>query len=89
MDQYKEFCRLRDYRKPGVDVPQHTEAEAFALAIAAYSKNTERVKATSPASYQHRHSCDRCGSVMGEPSDLYEMSADFSCEACLTDIDRG
>ncbi|PHV16313.1 hypothetical protein CSQ90_14820 [Janthinobacterium sp. BJB303] len=32
MDQYKEFCRLRDYRKPGAEVPQHTEAEAFSLA---------------------------------------------------------
>ena len=32
MDQYKEFCRLRDYRKPGAEVPQYTEAEAFALA---------------------------------------------------------
>lgn len=30
--QYKEFCRLRDYRKPGVEVGQYTEAEAFALA---------------------------------------------------------
>jgi len=33
MDQYKEFCRLRDYRKPGAEVPHHTEAEAFALAV--------------------------------------------------------
>ncbi|WFR81387.1 hypothetical protein P9875_09575 [Janthinobacterium rivuli] len=33
MDQYKEFCRLRDYRKPGVEVPHHTEAEAFALVV--------------------------------------------------------
>lgn len=32
MDQYREFCRLRDYRKPGVEVCQYTEAEAFALA---------------------------------------------------------
>lgn len=31
-DAYKEFCRLRDYRKPGVEAPQYTEAEAFALA---------------------------------------------------------
>lgn len=31
-NRYKEFCRLRDYRKPGVEVCQHTEAEAFALA---------------------------------------------------------
>jgi len=30
---YKEFCRLRDYRKPGAEVPQYTEAEAFALAV--------------------------------------------------------
>ncbi|OEZ98789.1 hypothetical protein DUPY_29690 [Duganella phyllosphaerae] len=30
--QYREFCRLRDYRKPGVEVCQHTEAEAFTLA---------------------------------------------------------
>lgn len=30
--RYREFCRLRDYRKPGVEVCQHTEAEAFALA---------------------------------------------------------
>lgn len=33
MDQYTEFCRLRDYRKPGAEVPQYTEAEAFALAV--------------------------------------------------------
>ncbi len=32
MDQYREFCRLRDYRKPGVEVCQYTEAEAFTLA---------------------------------------------------------
>ena len=32
MDRYKEFCRLRDYRKPGAEVPHHTEAEAFTLA---------------------------------------------------------
>ncbi|OEZ80299.1 hypothetical protein JAB6_46440 [Janthinobacterium sp. HH104] len=37
MDQYKEFCRLRDYRQPGAEVPQHTEAEAFASAIARYA----------------------------------------------------
>lgn len=37
MDQYKEFCRLRDYRKHGAEVPQHTEAEAFASAIAGYA----------------------------------------------------
>lgn len=34
MEQYKEFCRLRDYRKHGAEVPQRTEAEAFALVIA-------------------------------------------------------
>lgn len=34
--QYREFCRLRDYRKPGVEVCQHTEAEAFALATGPY-----------------------------------------------------
>lgn len=33
MDQYKEFCRLRDYRAPGAEVCTHTEAEAFARAI--------------------------------------------------------
>lgn len=37
MDQYKEFCRLRDYRKHGAEVPQCTEAEAFALVIAGYA----------------------------------------------------
>ena len=42
MDQYKEFCRLRDYRKPGTEVPQYTEAEAFALA-------TSKSKACHPA----------------------------------------
>ena len=31
MDQYKEFCRLRDFRKPGVEVCQYTEADAFAM----------------------------------------------------------
>jgi hypothetical protein len=31
MDQYKEFCRLRDSRKCGAEVPQYTEAEAFAM----------------------------------------------------------
>lgn len=34
MNEYKEFCRLRDYREPGAEICQHTEAEAFALAIA-------------------------------------------------------
>ena len=32
MDPYKEFCRLRDYRKLGAEVCQHTEAEAFVMA---------------------------------------------------------
>ena len=41
MDQYKEFCRLRDYRKPGVEVPHHTEAEAFALAVQSKGDHTE------------------------------------------------
>lgn len=41
MDQYKEFCRLRDYRKPGVEVPHHTEAEAFALAVQSKAGHTE------------------------------------------------
>jgi len=31
MGPYKEFCRLRDSRKPGAEVPQYTEAEAFAM----------------------------------------------------------
>ncbi|MEG0880921.1 MAG: hypothetical protein RSF79_14965 [Janthinobacterium sp.] len=47
MDQYKEFCRLRDYRKPGVEVAHHTEAEAFALAVqskAGHTKPTQRKK---------------------------------------------
>lgn len=39
---YKQFCRLRDYRKPGAEVPLYTEAEAFALA-------TDKCKACSPA----------------------------------------
>ncbi|NHQ90307.1 hypothetical protein [Janthinobacterium lividum] len=34
MNEYKEFFRLRDYRKPGAEICQHTEAEAFALATA-------------------------------------------------------
>lgn len=41
MDQYKEFCRLRDYRKPGVEVPHHTEAEAFALAVQSKTGHAE------------------------------------------------
>ncbi|MDO8041305.1 hypothetical protein [Janthinobacterium sp. SUN137] len=41
MDQYKEFCLLRDYRKPGVEVPHHTEAEAFALAVQNKGGHTE------------------------------------------------
>lgn len=40
-DQYREFCRLRDYRKPGVEVPHHTEAEAFALAVQSKAGQTE------------------------------------------------
>lgn len=41
MDQYKEFCRLRDYRKTGVEVSHHTEAEAFALAVQSKAGHTE------------------------------------------------
>ncbi|UQV45049.1 hypothetical protein KIV45_25530 [Janthinobacterium lividum] len=41
MDQYKEFCRLRDYRKPGAEVPHHTEAEAFALAAQNKARHAE------------------------------------------------
>lgn len=32
MNNYTEFCRLRDYRMPGVEVCKYTESEAFALA---------------------------------------------------------
>ncbi|MBW3513048.1 hypothetical protein [Janthinobacterium sp. NKUCC06_STL] len=39
---YKEFCRLRDYRKPGAEVPQYTEAEAFALAIQTDAENRKK-----------------------------------------------
>lgn len=39
---YKEFCRLRDYRKPGAEVPQYTEAEAFALAVQTDSENRKK-----------------------------------------------
>ncbi len=42
VSKYNEFCRLRDYRKPGAEVPLYTEAEAFALA-------TDKCKACSPA----------------------------------------
>lgn len=42
MGQYKEFCRLRDYRKPGAEVPQYTEAEAFALAVHTDSQNRKK-----------------------------------------------
>lgn len=31
VEEYKEFCRLRDFRKPGVEVCEYTEAEAFAM----------------------------------------------------------
>ena len=41
MDQYKEFCRLRDYRKHGAEVPHHTEAEAFALAVQSKENHSE------------------------------------------------
>ena len=44
MDQYKEFCRLRDYRKPGVEVPHYTEAEAFALAAQNKASHAEPVQ---------------------------------------------
>ena len=48
MDPYKEFCRLRDHRKHGAEVPQYTEAEAFALAMGKYQKaNTATAKAAS------------------------------------------
>lgn len=30
---YEKFCELRDFRAPGAEVPKHTEAEAFALAV--------------------------------------------------------
>ena len=48
MDKYKEFCRLRDYRKPGIEVPHYTEAEAFALAA--------QNKASNAAPVQHKKS---------------------------------
>ena len=48
MDPYKEFCRLRDHRKHGAEVPHYTEAEAFALAMHKYQKaNTAMAKAAS------------------------------------------
>ncbi len=33
-NQYRIFCRLRDFRAPGAEAPKHTEAEAFRLALA-------------------------------------------------------
>lgn len=44
MDQYKEFCRLRDYRKPGIEVPHYTEAEAFALAAQNKASHAEPIQ---------------------------------------------
>ena len=32
---YEKFCRLRDQRKPGAEISEYTEAQAFDLAIAA------------------------------------------------------
>lgn len=48
MDQYKEFCRLRDYRKPGAEVPQYTEAEAFALATAKCNDTPQAIPKAAP-----------------------------------------
>lgn len=50
MDQYKEFCALRDYRKPGADVCQHTEAKAFAMAT---SEGVTRELAVLAARHEH------------------------------------
>ena len=50
MDQYKEFCRLRDYRKPGAEVCRHTEAEAFAMAT---SKGAARELAVLAVRHEH------------------------------------
>lgn len=61
MDQYKEFCRLRDYRKPGVEVPHHTEAEAFALAT---SRDTARE--LSDLARRHEHVLDNVISMAEE-----------------------
>ena len=47
---YKQFCRLRDYRKPGAEVCQHTEAEAFAMAI---SDGLTRQLAVLAARHEH------------------------------------
>lgn len=49
MDQYREFCRLRDYRKPGVEVCQYTEAEEFAIAIGGC--NEQRTETTVQNAY--------------------------------------
>lgn len=50
MDYYNEFCRLRDYRKPGAEVCQHTEAEAFAMAT---SEGAARELAVLAARHEH------------------------------------
>lgn len=50
MDKYKEFCALRDYRKPGAEVCQHTEAKAFAMAT---SECVSRELAVLVAHYEH------------------------------------
>lgn len=50
MDQYKEFCRLRDYRKHGAEVCRHTEAEAFAIAT---SEGAARELAILAARHEH------------------------------------
>ena len=47
---YKQFCRLRDYRKPGAEVCQHTEAEAFAIAT---SDGLTRQLAVLAARHEH------------------------------------
>ena len=50
MDRYQEFCALRDYRKPGAEVCQHTEAEAFAMAT---SEGVARALADMAALHEH------------------------------------
>lgn len=50
MDQYKEFCTLRDYRKPGAEVCHYTEAEAFAKAT---SEGVTRELAVLAARHEH------------------------------------
>lgn len=58
MNTYEKFCQLRDSRKIGAEVPEHTEQEAFNRAIAAALRGPAITVEERAAIFRFRECCE-------------------------------